>query len=416
MRYSMIGESSARLRRLAGCVGGLIVAAGLIWGTSRAPAQQGPPDEDEIRRLIGQLGSFRYKDREVASKRLEAIGAPAWYLLTKAAAGSADLETRRRAEKLVQTIGKRHFVEIRHFGGPISGYWLNRVAFTPDGRQAVATGGGLILYDLQTGKELYRVLELQFARAGLALTRDGRYFLTGHQGDRLVRLGEVATGKPVRAFEGHTGGVWAVALSADGTRAASGSDDGTVRLWDVQTGKELHICKAGPRRVCCVAFSPDGRSVLSGHDAAGSSSPVYLWDVETGKELHRFTGHTGNVSAVAFLPDGRSFLSASTDGTVRQWDVKTGKELRRMEHRGGVNDLAIAPDGRRALSAGFGDRMVRLWDLADGGQLFCYEGHQGAVLGVAFSRDGRLALSCDSQYTVRLWRLPEPDGRPAGKP
>jgi WD40 repeat protein len=99
-------------------------------------------------------------------------------------------------------------------------------------------------------------------------------------------------------------------------------------------------------------------------------------------------------------------LSASNDGTVRLWDVKTGKELRRMAHKGAVNDAKISPDGRWVLSAGFGDRTVRLWDLSDGTELHQFDGHQGAVLGVAFSPDGRRALSCDSQYTVRLWRLP----------
>jgi WD40 repeat protein len=55
---------------------------------------------------------------------------------------------------------------------------------------------------------------------------------------------------------------------------------------------------------------------------------------------------------------------------------------------------------------------VRLWDLSDGAELHHFEGYQGAVLGVAFSPDGRHALSSDSQYTVRLWRLPAPEPRP----
>jgi hypothetical protein len=413
MSGAVLNGKSSRFQIAAPILSGLLLAA--APAADRARSQATPPTQETIRRLIKQLGSARYRDREDAGKRLDAIGGPAWYPLCKAAARSPDLEIRRRAEKLVQAIGRRLFVEVRRFGGQVPGYWLNRVAFTPDGRHAVATGGGLILYDLKTGKEIYRVLELQFARSGLALSRDGRYFLTGHQGDQLVRLGEVQSGKEVRAFMGHAGGVWGVALSPDGARAASGGDDATVHLWDVQTGKERHACKAGPGRVRCVDYAPDGRHVLSGHDGAGSDNLVRLWDAEAGKELRRFAGHTGGVNGVAFLPDGRSFLSASLDGTVRQWDVKTGKELRRMEHRGGAYGVAVSPDGRRALSAGWGDRAVRLWDLTDGGPLFAFEGHQAPVLGVAFSGDGRQALSCDANYTIRLWRLPEPDGQPGEK-
>jgi WD40 repeat protein len=389
----------------------LLVAVGLAWLLT-AVAPSGSADEDDVPRLIRQLGSPRFKDRERASKRLAAIGAPAWYRLRKAAATSTDLEVRIRAGKLVRDIGKKLFVEVRHITGGRPGYWLNRVAFTPDGKRAVATGGGVIVYDLRTGKELRRTLELQFARPGLALSRDGKYFLTGHQNDRILRMGEVDSGKEVRTFQGHRAGINGVALSPDGDRAASASNDSTVRLWDVKTGRQLQLFRGPGSQASCVVFSPDGRQLLSGHFGPGSGNRIVLWDAASGREVRRFTGHSGVVTAVVFLPDGRSFLSASGDGTVRQWDVKTGKERRRMEHKGGVNDVAISPDGRRALSAGFGDHKVRIWNLSDGELLYSLEGHRGAVLGVAFSPDGRQALSCDSEYTIRLWRLPGPEVGP----
>jgi WD40 repeat protein len=75
--------------------------------------------------------------------------------------------------------------------------------------------------------------------------------------------------------------------------------------------------------------------------------------------------------------------------------------------------VAVSPDGRRALSSGASDRVVRLWDLSDGNLLHGYEGHVALILGVAFAPDGRRALSCDADYCVRLWRLPEPDADPA---
>ena len=383
----------------------LAPAAGFPQGNAGTKA-----DPDRIAALILQLGSRKYATREAATRELRAIGEPAWYPLRKAAAASPDEEARRRAKQLAQEIAQRLFVEVRRFGDQ-GGYWLNRVAFTPDGRRAVATGGAVIVYDLASGKELFRTLELSFARPGLAISRDGRYFLTSHQNDWLVRLGDLKSGKEIRQFRGHAGGVLGVALSAEGTRAASAGDDNTVRVWDVSSGKELRLFRAAGR-ARCVAFAPDGRHILSGHQWIGSNNLVRLWDTEGGKEVRHFAGHTSDVTAVAFLPDSRSVLSASMDGTLRLWDVKSGKELRRLVHKGGVNDAKISPDGRRALSAGFGDRTVRLWDLTDGAELLHFDGHQGAVLGVAFSADGRQALSCDSQYTVRLWRLPAPEVRP----
>src|SRR5262245_39052015 len=382
----------------------VLLLAGTLPGRTAGPADAAVPDVKEMERLIEQLGNDSAAKRREASRRLEALGEPALPLLRKALQSHADPDVRLRAGLVVRAIESKRWGGVRHFGAG-GGYWLNRVAFTGDGR-AIATGGAVIFYDLQTGKEVKRVLERGFARPGLALSSDGKYFLTGHQSDRIVRLGEVGTGKEVRAFTGHTvPGVFGVALSPDGTLAASGGTDRTLRLWDVKTGKELRRCAGITDRPRCVACSPDGRRLLSGHDGPRSRYLVRLWDVATGKLLREFKGHARDVMAVAFLSDGRSVLSASMDGTLRLWDVEAGKELRRMEHGGGAYDAAVSPDGRRALSAGFGDRMVRLWDLTNGQLIHAFDGHTTHVLGVAFSADGRQALSSDADCTVRLWRL-----------
>jgi WD40 repeat protein len=41
----------------------------------------------------------------------------------------------------------------------------------------------------------------------------------------------VATHAPLAVVRGHTGTVWRVAFSADGSLLASGSGDYTVRIW-----------------------------------------------------------------------------------------------------------------------------------------------------------------------------------------
>jgi WD40 repeat protein len=357
-----------------------------------------------IDRFIDQLGDPDPSRRQDAAKGLASFGERAIAPLRAAAKGHAVPAVRNHAAMVLAAIERDLHLVI---GNGATGYWLNRVALTPDGKRVVATGGAVILYDPEAGKEIRRYLELNFARCGFALSRDGKQFVTGHQYDRVVRLGELETGKVLRNFEGHTAGVWAVALSPDGHRIASGGDDRTLRLWDADNVKELKQFPGIADGIRALDFSADGKRLASGHNGPESTFLVRLWDVEGGKEIRSFNGHTKDVSAVRFTPDGKTLLSTGMDGEVILWDVEGGKEIRKMSHGGGVRDAALSPDGKRALTGGFGDKTVRLWELATGKELRAFEGHAGAVLGVAFSGDGRRAVSSDARCTVRFWKLPQ---------
>jgi hypothetical protein len=71
----------------------------------------------EIDRLIQQLGSPRFADREAAGKRLQAIGEPAFEALRKAASASADPEIRQRAARLAPFVSNLKDVAGQYFLG-----------------------------------------------------------------------------------------------------------------------------------------------------------------------------------------------------------------------------------------------------------------------------------------------------------
>ena len=94
---------------------------------------------------------------------------------------------------------------------------------------------------------------------------------------------------------GHTEDVRSVAVSADGTRVVTGSDDKTARVWDARTGQTLAELKGHADAVFSVAVSADGSRVVTG----SSDKTARVWDARTGHTLVELKGHTGSVESVA---------------------------------------------------------------------------------------------------------------------
>ncbi|HVS34075.1 MAG TPA: sigma-70 family RNA polymerase sigma factor [Gemmataceae bacterium] len=84
------------------------------------------------------------------------------------------------------------------------------------------------------------------------------------------------------------------------------------------------------------------------------------------------------------------------------YDCRTA-EVRVFEgHTDRVAWVAFSPDGKRALSASF-DATVRVWDVETGKELHCLQGHTDRSDCAVFSPDGKRILSCSWDGTVRLW-------------
>jgi WD40 repeat protein/serine/threonine protein kinase len=71
---------------------------------------------------------------------------------------------------------------------------------------------------------------------------------------------------------------------------------------------------------------------------------------------------------------------------------------------GRVGSVAFSPDGKFALSGGV-NGTVKLWEVATGRELRNFVGHQGDVVSVAFSPDGNFALTGGRDGTVALWEV-----------
>jgi WD40 repeat protein len=277
---------------------------------------------------------------------------------------------------------------------------FNSVAFSPDGKHALIGNDDktLALWDIATGKKV-RVFEGHTnAVYSAVFSADGKQALSSSE-DKTLALWDVATGKRVREFEGNTKSVHSAVLSPDGKLALSGSGDNTLALWDVATGQKVRTFEGHTMPAWSVAFSPEGRQALSG----GFDQTIILWDTATGKKLRVFEGHADTVFSVAFSPEGKQALSGSWDKTLALWDVATGKKIRAFEgHAGPVTSVAFSPDGKQALSGSF-DNSVIIWDVETGQKVREFKGHTAGVLSARFSSGGRYLISCGRDATALVW-------------
>jgi len=70
----------------------------------------------------------------------------------------------------------------------------------------------------------------------------------------------------VCTLTGHGDLAIAVAISADGQRAVSSSDDKTLKLWNLATGEEIASFTAEAGFSGC-ALAPDGAGVVAGDES-----------------------------------------------------------------------------------------------------------------------------------------------------
>ena len=267
---------------------------------------------------------------------------------------------------------------------------------------------GFEWYYLQ--QQAHRAIKTLNAGAGVihavAVSADGSRIASGNE-DGTAIVWEVKTGMPSALCRGHTAAVKSVAFSPGGKRLLTGSMDGTAVVWDANSGKCLFSIQSDSATpIESAVFSPDGHLIALGFGEADTgpmeaTGSVRLYDAETGDEMTRFAGHAAEVFRVAFSPSGRQIVTASADRTAIVWETSSGRPLVTLKgHEGRVRSAAFSPDGERIVTASE-DKTAKVWNVSDARNTLTLQGDNDVVWSAAFSPDGRRIA------TVRRFNAPD---------
>ncbi|HUE17542.1 MAG TPA: c-type cytochrome domain-containing protein [Planctomycetaceae bacterium] len=202
------------------------------------------------------------------------------------------------------------------------------LAFNPQGTLLV-TGGG---EPSRSGElKLWNVPALTLARDlkdahsdtvfGVEFSRDGKHLASG-AADKFVKVFDVATGKPVRSFEGHTSHVLGVSWKADGSLLASAGADSQIKIWNFESGEQVRSIAGYTKQVTSIGFIGTGVDLVS----SGGDKTVRLHHTD-GDNYRTFTGGTDFMYSAAATRDGSLVVAGGEDGVLHVWNGTNGQSL-----------------------------------------------------------------------------------------
>jgi WD40 repeat protein len=349
--------------------------------------------------------------------------------------------------------------EIRHFAmlanpqgkpgkrRPVAMPWTQQAqviaSVTHDGKTLAVylPSNEILLWDVDTGKEIRRFTPPQGQVAGLQFSPDGKLLAArSNNNSGVISLLDPASGKEVRQVKPQApadgrvrnfGGVgWpsSLAFSPDNKLLAISEAEYDQQTWHyyvrvnkVDSGKEV-VKIATTTHATAVAFSGDAKAL-----AIGGFNWIVLREPTTGKEIRSIT-QTNGATGMVFAPKGTTLAVRGRDHQVRLIDSETGKQLHMLTDsvlddswpgatiRFGIPsvsrvELAFAPDGKSlAVASGC---TLRIWDTSTGKEQPLTGGHRGPISNLGVSADSKRALTRGADGVIRRWDLT--DGRQLGE-
>lgn len=214
--------------------------------------------------------------------------------------------------------------------------FANRVLaldFSDDGK-LLATGGGdpsrsgeLMIWDMSNLTLVKSIADAHSDTVfGVEFSRDGQYILSG-AADKFVKIFEVASGKHVKSFEGHTHHVLDVTWKPDQSVIVSAGADNAIKVWSVDTGEQQRTIAGYSKQVTSLQWVGRANNILS----CGGDGTVRFHQTDNGSNFRNFAGGADYMYTIAGSLDEKVVAAGGEDGILRVWNGTNAQVLINFE-------------------------------------------------------------------------------------
>ena len=238
------------------------------------------------------------------------------------------------------------------------------------------------------------------ALSTVAFRLDGKQIAFGGA-DGIVHIADTGTGVVTRGLRGHTDWITAISFAANGEQLLSVGVDKVVRVFEL--GKASANSSGHAMAIRAIAVSRDGSRIATGSD----DRTVKIWNPITGKEIATLTGSTSNTNSVAFIGTDR-VAAGGEDSRLRIWSIDPVKDLRSSNY-GKIYNIIASSDGSKL---GIWSRSGADLDAFD---LLALEGTVNPeaiqetkpkeATSATFSSDVSLAITGMENGSIRIWDM-----------
>ncbi len=220
--------------------------------------------------------------------------------------------------------------------------------------------GTLKVWDLKTGKE-HITLPNQRGLIALALSSDGNTLVTGGK-DTTVKLWNLSTGNLIETLPVEKE-VVSLAINQDASIIVSGHSGGDISFWQKQGSNPYEpriFPSINPWTAPSVAISADGTTAAS----SSCQENIRIWKDSDWKDSPLQAGSSADICLIVISEDGKIIAGRSSDETIRLWNLNTKKEIFSYSPSSpksfdSPRMIALSGDGR-TVASNF-DKKIQVW-------------------------------------------------------